>query len=128
MDPYEDMPTLSIAAKDELFVQPAYDPASIEHYLLRVQNFETGTIETQCRHETLTFQFFATAGTFGPEQRSSELPIVLSSGDGKVHLDSQWSPPKAADLPADGKVTIWVVVRDERAGASWTSRSFTITP
>jgi hypothetical protein len=128
VDAYPDMPTLSLAAKDELFVQPAYDPASIERYFLRVQNFETMTIETQCRHELLTFQFFATAGTFGPEQRSSELPIVLTPEDGKVHLDSQWNPPKAADLPADGKVTIWVIARDERAGATWTSRTFTITP
>jgi hypothetical protein len=128
VDPYPDMPTLSLAAKDELFVEPAYDPASVERYFLRVQNFETRSIETQCRKELLTFQFFATAGTFGPSERASELPIVLTPEDGKVHLDSKWSPPKAADLPADGKVTIWVVVRDERAGASWTSRTFTITP
>jgi hypothetical protein len=93
-----------------------------------VKNFEANTIETQCRHEILTFQFFATAGTFEFEQRQSELPIVLSSGDGKVHLDSRWNPPKATELPADGKVTIWVVARDERAGATWTSRTFTITP
>ncbi len=55
-------PTFSISAKDKLFVRPSYDPTSIEHYLLRVKNLATGTIETQCHHELLTFQFFATLG------------------------------------------------------------------
>ena len=129
MDPYGDMPTLSLAANDELYVQPTYDPASVEHYLLRVKNFNTNTIETQCRHENLTFQFFATAGTFGPTDRQTELPLVLTpSDDGKVHLDSKWAPPKPENLPPDGKVTIWVVVRDERAGASWMSSAFVVTP
>jgi hypothetical protein len=128
-DAYPDMPTLSLAAKDKLFVQPVYDPASVEKYLLRVKNFETGTVDTQCRHETLTFQFFATAGTFGPAERQSELPPFLAPpDDGKIHIDSQWNPPKAADLPADGQVTLWVVVRDERAGANWASKTFVITP
>jgi hypothetical protein len=129
VDPYPDMSTLSLAAKDELFVQPAYDPASIEKYLLRVKNFETGTVDTQCRHETLTFQFFATSGTFSPAERQSELPPFLAPpDDGKVHIDSQWNPPAAKDLPADGRVTLWVVVRDERAGATWDSKTFFITP
>jgi hypothetical protein len=128
MEPYAGTPTLSLAAKDKLFVQPVYDPASVEHYLLRVQDFEANTVVTRCRHELITFQFFATAGTFGPEQRATELPIVLTPEDGKVHIDSEWGPPKVENLPADGKVTVWVVARDERAGAAWTSRTFNVTP
>jgi hypothetical protein len=121
-------PTVSISAKDELFVRPSYDPASIEHYLLRVKNLATGVIETQCHHELLTFQFFATAGTFSPATRTSELSVLRTSDNGYVPLDSQYDVPKAADIPADGVVTIWIVARDERAGASWLSRTFVLQP
>jgi hypothetical protein len=121
-------PTVSISAKDKLFVRPSYDPASIEHYLLRVKNLATGVIETQCRHELLTFQFFATAGTFSPATRASELSVLLTASNGYIPLDSQYDLPKAADVPADGVVTIWIVARDERAGATWLSRTFVLQP
>jgi hypothetical protein len=128
MDPWANaVPTLSLATKDELFVQPTYDAASAEHYLLRVSNSATGLVETQCRHELLTFQFYATAGTFEPEFRQSELPPFFTTGDGKVHLDSQYKLPKPEDVPADGRVTIWVVVRDERAGTSWATATINVT-
>jgi hypothetical protein len=120
-------PTLSIAAKDELYVQPVYDPASVEKYFLRVNDVEGGRIVTECHHELLTFQFYATAGTFSPEDRRSEPPPLLDR-DSPVHTDSQYHLPKPADLPADGKVTLWVVVRDERAGESWRSRTILVTP
>ena len=69
-----------------------------------------------------------TVGTFGPAERTSELPPFLMSGDGKVHLDSEWSPPKEKDEPAKPyTVNVWVVVRDERAGAGWLGTSFTVT-
>ena len=125
-DPY--IPTVSIA-NDELYVQPTFNEFAAEPYLLRVRNANTGTIETQCRKELLTFQFFATAGTFSPEERTSELSPVLTPPDnGHIPIDSQYKPPKLAELPADGLVTIWVVTRDERAGASWSSRKLVLAP
>ena len=127
-DPWTGTPTVSISAGDHLFVRPSYDPASVEHYLLRVKNAATGLVETQCRHELLTFQFFATAGTFSPATRTSELPIVLTADNGYIPLDSQFDPPKPADIPPGGVVTIWIVARDERAGASWTSTTFLLQP
>jgi hypothetical protein len=120
-------PTLSIAAKNELYVQPTYDPSAAENYFLRVNKSETEGIETQCRHEQLTFQFYATAGTFDPALRASDPSAFMAAGS-TVHLDSQYKLPTVADLPADGKVTIWVVVHDERAGQSWMSRTIVVTP
>jgi hypothetical protein len=121
-------PTLSIST-DELYVQPVFDATTAEHYLLRVKNAQTGAIETQCRKELLTFQFFATAGTFSPPERTSELsPLFTVPDNGHIPIDSQYHPPKADALPADGNVTIWVVTRDERAGASWLRRTFVLTP
>jgi len=124
----DDVPTISIAT-DSLYVQPTFNEFTTEHYLLRVKNAQTGMVETQCRKELLTFQFFATAGTFSPEERTSELsPIFTTPANGHIPIDAQWNPPKAAQIPADGMVTIWVVARDERAGASWLSHKLMLTP
>lgn len=129
-DPYPDAsPTLSLATKDHLYVLPVPAPDAAERYLLRVRNTQTDVIETKdVARELLTYQFYATAGTFSPDTRQSELSPVFTSGDGRLHLDSEYHPPKASELPVDGQVTVWVVVRDERAGVSWDSRSFSITP
>jgi hypothetical protein len=126
--PDMEVPTLSIAT-DQLYVQPAFDGTTAEHYYLRVKNGETGLIETHCHQEQLTFQFFTTAGTFSPAERTSELPLALNvPANGHIPIDSQWKPPKADAIPSDGKVSIWIVTRDERAGASWMRRDFQITP
>jgi hypothetical protein len=123
-------PTLSLANGDELFVQPVFTDALAEHYFLRVRNATTKAVETKCRKELLTFQFFATAGTFEPAERTSELPPFLTVPDnGHIPTDSQWKKPKdGAGLPADGRVTLWVVTRDERGGASFSSRTFVVAP
>jgi hypothetical protein len=120
-------PTVSLAAMDELYVQPVPDPSAAESYYLRVRDKDTGTIGTDCRKELLTFQFFTTLGTMSPEDRRSEPPAFLSS-DTIVRTDSRFNPPKAADLLTPGKVTLWVVVRDERAGVGWLSRTIDVEP
>jgi hypothetical protein len=126
-DPF--VPTLSLSAGDQLYVQPTFNEFAAEQYLLRVKNANTGLVETQCRKELLTFQFYVTAGTFSPAERTSELPVFLTPpANGHIPIDSQWKPPKADQLPADGNVTVWIVARDERAGSSWMSRSFIIQP
>jgi hypothetical protein len=127
-DTEEPYPTATIVpVGGELYVQPTYEPASAEHYLLRVRKPEQNVIVTECKHELLTFSFYATSGTFSPPERQSELLPIFTSPDGKVHLDSKWEPPtKPENVPADGKVTVWVVVRDERAGSSWFTRTFTL--
>jgi hypothetical protein len=128
-DLYADpIPTLSIAT-DQLFVQPTFNEFAAESYLLRVKNAQTGMVETQCRKELLTFQFFATVGTFSPPERTSQLsPFLTPPDNGHIPIDSQWNPPKPEQIPPDGKVTIWIVARDERAGAFWLSSTFMLTP
>ena len=135
-DPWPDPnPTLSIAAGDKLFVQPDYLPNSSGYagavdtnYLLRVKNTQTDQIETTVvPRELLRFQFYATAGTFSPDEQQSELDPLLSANS-RLHTDSQYNLPKASELPADGQVRIWVVTRDERAGSDWFSTTITVVP
>jgi hypothetical protein len=131
VDPWTDAaPTVSQAAGDRLYVQPSYPPGAAESYLLRVKNDNTGMIETRMvSQELLTFQFYATAGTFAPAQTQSQLSPVFTSPDGLPHTDSLYNPPKPADIPAAGEtVTIWVVTRDERAGTSWMKKTITVVP
>jgi len=125
-----DVPTVSVAAKDKLFVNPVPSDGAAESYLLRIKDVSSPTVETRfIDRESLVFEFYATAGTFSPPTRQSELsPFLTAPPDGKVHIDSEYQLPKLADIPADGKVTIWVVVRDERTGTSWMSRSFNVVP
>lgn len=129
-DPYPDAaPTVSLAAKDHLYVLPVPAPDAAERYLLRVRNTQTNVVATQdVARELLTYQFYATAGTFSPDTQQSELSPVFTSTDGRVHTDSEYLPPKATELPADGRVTVWVVIRDERAGTSWDSRTLLLAP
>ena len=49
--------------------------------------------------EMLVYQFYATAGTFPPDRRQSELSPVFTSPDGQVHVDSQYVLPKSGTGP-----------------------------
>ena len=135
-DPWPDPnPMLSIAAGDKLFVQPdylanssGYAGAVDMNYLLRVKNTQTDQIETTVvPRELIRFQFYATAGTFSPDEQQSELDPLLSANS-RLHTDSQYNLPKVSELPADGQVRIWVVTRDERAGSDWLSTTITVVP
>jgi hypothetical protein len=120
------IPTVSISAKDKLFVEPSYANA-VESYLLRVNDVENMRVYTRMvERELLQFQFYATAGTFTPGQQFSELNPILSGGT--LHTDSEYVLPKIEDRPADGRVTIWIVTHDERAGSDWKSVTINVDP
>jgi hypothetical protein len=120
-------PTVSISAKDKLYVLPVPSAGAAEKYPLRERDFQTREIVTRFQQELLTFDFFTTAGTFSPSEQNDTPPIFLGAG-APIHLDSEFGLPKAADLPASGQADIWIVVHDERAGASWKHAVVNITP
>lgn len=129
MDPYAagDVPEVSLARGDKLYVLPA--EATAETYTFyKKDQANGGAIVAATAQELLRYDFFATAGTFSPAERQSQLSALETSPDGQVHLDSQYNPPAAKDLPADGNVTIWIVVHDERAGEGWISTTIHVVP
>jgi hypothetical protein len=75
--------------------------------------------------ETLRFAFFATAGTFAPPETSTAA-LAIFDPTTEIHLESQYTAPTT--MPADPNVTFWIVVRDERGGASWITRTITLSP
>jgi hypothetical protein len=121
-------PTVSIAAKDKLYVLPIPTEGAAQSYVLRVRNDQTMQIETRFAQELLLFDFFTTAGTFAPSEHEGRPPVLLGPG-APIHLDSELVLPKdTSGIPASGQADIWVVVHDERAGVSWTHTVVNITP
>jgi hypothetical protein len=75
--------------------------------------------------ETLRYAYFTTAGVFSPVETST-VPLVIFETPDHPHIESQYTAPRT--MPADPKLTIWIVVRDERGGASWTRRQIVLAP
>jgi len=129
--PYGDgeVPELSLTRGDKLYVLPVSPEGTAEEYTFYEKDHDMGgAIVATKATELLRYNFFATAGTFSPAGRRSKLSPFFTSPDGKVHLDSEYNPPKEKDLPADGNVTIWVVVHDERAGVDWIPGHIRVVP
>jgi hypothetical protein len=129
-------PTISISAGDKLFVQPDYLPhdtypgAADTNYPLRVNNTATDpdTVETKIvPTELIRFQFYTTVGSFTPDEQESELRPFLAPGS-RLHTDAEYVLPKASDVITFGKVWIWVVTHDERAGSDWFQTWITLAP
>jgi hypothetical protein len=126
----------AVVAGGSLWVEPTSPPNTAESYVTTVVDPATDqAVPLVVDRETLRYGFYATAGTFSPSQTSSELIPGFVNVDvtGKVHIESQWSAPaNVEDVPIDlttGKrlVTVWIVVRDDRAGESWTIRQLELT-
>jgi hypothetical protein len=73
--------------------------------------------------ETLRYAFFTTAGAFSPLETSTVSSPIFTY-QGRVHIESHYTAPKT--MPADPNLTVWIVVRDERGGTSWTRRQITL--
>ncbi|MES1171617.1 MAG: hypothetical protein ABUL77_00130 [Bacteroidota bacterium] len=105
-----------------LWIDPA--PADAEPFVTAVLDRTTGqAVPHDVGRETLRYAFYATAGTFSPFETSSEPPPGVTVTT-RVHIESKYQPPPEAQRPAD--VTMWIVVRDERGGASWLTRSLRV--
>jgi hypothetical protein len=107
-----------------LWIDPA--PAEAEPYVTAVLDRVTGeATPLAVPREALHYQFFATAGTFSTFQTSSEPPpgVVVT----RVHIESKYNPP-APPATRPASATIWIVVRDDRGGASWLTRTLNLPP
>lgn len=117
-----------VAPGGELWVSPSL--AAQEPYLTTVLDATTGEVQPYpVAAETLRYSFFATRGKFSPGETSTDPGRGVKWKDGRPHLEAKYEAPPAANVPIDpasGKpgvdVTIWIVVRDDRGGASWEER------
>jgi hypothetical protein len=121
----------TVFTDQKLWIEPA--GAEAEPYVTTVvDRFTDQTHPHQVPAETLRYQFFATAGKFEPWETTSELPFGATPAS-RIPTEGQYQPPAADSLVADAtgrrtrEVTIWIVARDERGGASWTKRRLLVT-
>ena len=112
---------LPVARGARIRLLPSYEPGEAEPYEARA--FSTSQrrfITESVPAETLRFAFFATRGTFSPGNTNTE-PSPLRT-DGKADLETVYEAPRQiAGDPQDASarlVHIFVIMRDERAGAS----------
>ena len=110
-----------------LWIDPA--PAQAEPYVTAVIDRLTGeALPHDVDRETVRYTFFATAGTFDPFETSSEPPpgVMVPT---RVHIESKYKPPPLSARPSGAPldVTIWIVARDERGGASWVTRTLRVS-
>ena len=75
--------------------------------------------------ERLQISQFTTAGKL-----KSQFSFVESTDESATTtVDVTWDAPEAAEVPAAGvAVTFTFVVRDNRGGADWTTRTLCVTP
>lgn len=81
-------------------------------------SYDPSTVSVVDRREGLRVSFYATAGRFGTDAAG------VAENDPRTSIDDTWTAPGPPGPP--GPVTIWIVVRDTRGGASIARTSITI--
>ncbi len=110
---------LRIIAGEELPLMPFASEGAAEDYV--VPTFEG---DTRMFTESLTYQWLASAGawrrgtTGGPRDATGLFPP----------LDNTYRPPPPADVTEELDVSLWVIQRDERLGATWYESCVTVVP
>jgi hypothetical protein len=110
--PLDEAVPLPLRPGARLRIGPA--PGDAEPYEARSYSREERQFVTEMvPAETLRYAFFATAGTFGPGNTSTEASLLRTNE--QLDLESVYSAPGQGPRLVD----IFVIVRDERTGASW---------
>jgi len=107
-----------------LWFEPEGADGQAETYFTRALTREANpqVVVNQLK-ETLRYAFYTSAGSWSPPSTITAPPIVREQPE-RVHLESRYRAPTV--MPADPNVTFWVIVRDERGGASWTKGRLTL--
>jgi hypothetical protein len=99
---------LEVAPGEEVRLLPVLGPEASEAYQELDATLKEHRFFVAEKTEQAVVSWFATAGTFRDELTS--VPLTKT-------LDTVFSAPK--EPPADGLVSLWLVVRDGRGGAAW---------
>jgi hypothetical protein len=119
---------LAVRLGEELMIEPSRPEADREMYPARIGDRRTGCVTTRPAVEAGRFAFFATAGEFGPASTNTEPPIIREPGTQLHKLASTYRAPRALKPGESDNVRIWIVTRDERAGASFVELAIRLVP
>ena len=101
---------LTLAPGEVIRLRPVLDPDAQERYQTVESTLQASDLVVTDRTEEAVISWFATAGKFGATHTTPQLTKTL---------DNTFTAPKTP--PADGRVSVFLVVRDQRGGVGWTS-------
>jgi hypothetical protein len=101
---------LSLEPGEVIRLRPVLAPDAEERYQTVTSTLQASDLTVVDRTEEAVVSWFATAGKFGAEQTTAQLTKTL---------DNTFTAPLTP--PAGGRLSVFVVVRDQRGGEGWTS-------
>jgi hypothetical protein len=121
-NPLTDPPSVQLGS--EVSIEP--DRGEAETYPTMVSDRRTGALSLTFATEALRYAFFASAGTFTPPSTNTEPPPIRTPP--RRPLASRYHAPTSLAPGESDLVSLWVVNRDERAGASFVKVAVRLVP
>lgn len=114
----EDTPPVELAAGAEVLLEPVFnEDATIEEYpVVRIPSEAEQELGYVLLTEKLEIEFYVTDGALSPTQLQSRDPRGES-----LDYEVDFTAPDDA-----GEMTMWVVIRDDRGGSSWVTRTILV--
>jgi hypothetical protein len=101
---------LAVAPGEVIRLRPVLAPGAEEHYQTIESTLQANDLVVVDHTEEAVISWFATAGKFGAEQTTPQLTKTL---------DNTFTAPTTP--PADGRLSLYLVVRDQRGGVGWST-------
>lgn len=114
--PHSDGP-LTLAPGEVIRLRPVLGPGAAERYQAVESTLQTSDLVVSDRTEEAVVSWFATAGKFGAAHTT---PLLTKT------LDNTFTAPTTP--PAHGRISVFLVVRDQRGGVGWTSLDVAMPP
>ena len=118
-DPGDVAGVVEVQAAQSLRILPVFTDASYETYQTIKADLVNGTLFVEDKTEELSVSWFATAGNLADKLTWPKFSIAL---------DTAWTAPDAPPADTDGRVTIYMVARDQRGGEEWMSLEIRVLP
>jgi hypothetical protein len=110
--PFAPLPAgpLTVAPGEVIRLRPVLAPGAEERYQTVESTLQGNDLVVVDHTEEAVISWFATAGKFGAEQTTAQLTRTL---------DNSFTVP--ATPPPDGRISVYLVVRDQRGGVGWST-------
>ena len=110
---------VSVVAGEAIRILPIFTPESYEPYQTIKADFVNSTLFVDDLVEDLSVSWFCTTG---------KLSDSLTWPKFSKTLDTQYTAPDEPPADTDGRVSIWLVARDQRGGEEWMSLELQVFP
>src|SRR5262249_7600692 len=110
---------ITVAPAETIRLRPVLAEGALESYQTIESALQGSTLHVVDRTEEPIVSWFTTAGKFADEHTAAQLTKTL---------DTAYTAPDAPPPATGGRVSVWMVVRDQRGGVSWARVDVLVTP